>query len=100
MTPDYETHARLHFNMLEAIREELMHLNPSHQHAITFMLDKIAKLLSGDPNNEKLWSDIAGYAELGSTKCEDPRQMLMELPEPDFAGSRVHRHMPTASRTS
>lgn len=40
------------------------HLPPTHKQALTVIADKIARILSGDPNYADNWHDIQGYAKL------------------------------------
>lgn len=39
-------------------------LNPTQAQALTVIADKIARILSGDPNYDDNWHDIQGYAKL------------------------------------
>lgn len=40
------------------------HLPAIHRQALTVIADKIARILSGDPNYADNWHDIQGYAKL------------------------------------
>lgn len=40
------------------------HLSPVQRQALTVIADKIARILSGDPNYNDNWHDIQGYAKL------------------------------------
>lgn len=39
-------------------------LDPVKKQALTVIMDKIARILSGDPNYDDNWHDIQGYAKL------------------------------------
>lgn len=41
-----------------------MKLTPVQRQALTVIADKIARILSGDPNYADNWHDIQGYAKL------------------------------------
>lgn len=41
-----------------------LRLAPDQRHSIRYILDKIARILEGDPNYNDNWHDIAGYATL------------------------------------
>jgi hypothetical protein len=38
--------------------------------ALEMICTKIARILSGNPNDPDHWKDIAGYAELGGEACD------------------------------
>lgn len=61
-------------------------LSAVQKQALTVIADKIARILSGDPNYRDNWHDIQGYAKLAEDRCidDDPRQESME-----FAGVPV-----------
>lgn len=40
-----------------------------HEHALSLIATKLARLLSGDPNYDDNWTDIAGYATLMAKIC-------------------------------
>lgn len=40
-------------------------LSPHQKEALDMIAVKISRILSGDPNHEDHWDDIAGYAFLG-----------------------------------
>lgn len=51
--------------MVEGFRVPWRHdLNDVQRQAITVIMDKIARILSGDPNYDDNWHDIQGYAKL------------------------------------
>jgi hypothetical protein len=39
-------------------------LRPEHQQALDAIMDKVSRVLSGDPDYQDNWRDIAGYATL------------------------------------
>lgn len=39
-------------------------LSPVQRQALTVIMDKVARILSGDPNYDDNWHDIQGYAKL------------------------------------
>ena len=45
-------------------------LSSVHRQALTTIADKIARILSGDPNYTDNWHDIQGYAKLAEDRCE------------------------------
>jgi hypothetical protein len=44
-------------------------LTPVQKQALTGIADKIARILSGDPNYTDNWHDIQGYAKLAEDRC-------------------------------
>ena len=76
---DFTDHARL----AQAL-QEVMHgrqepyarggwgrLSSDKKQALTVIADKIARILSGDPEYTDNWHDIAGYAKLAEDRCRD-----------------------------
>ena len=63
---DFTDHARIAQNIQDAMRstEGWGNLAPVHRQALTVIADKIARILSGDPNYADNWHDIQGYAKL------------------------------------
>lgn len=74
---DFTDHARLCQNLMEELRmftkpaEEFQshyipwdELPAIHKQALTVIMDKVARILSGDPNYDDNWHDIQGYAKL------------------------------------
>lgn len=45
-------------------RKGWLRLAPDQRHSIRYILDKIARILEGDPDYTDNWHDIAGYATL------------------------------------
>lgn len=51
--------------MVEGFRVPWRHdLNDVQRQALTVIMDKVARILSGDPNYDDNWHDIQGYARL------------------------------------
>lgn len=46
-------------------------LDSVKRQALTVIADKIARILSGDPNYTDNWHDIQGYAKLAEDRCID-----------------------------
>jgi len=44
-------------------------LDPVKKQALTVIADKIARILSGDPEYKDNWHDIQGYAKLAEDRC-------------------------------
>ena len=59
-------------------------LTPDKKQALTVIADKIARILSGDPEYTDNWHDIAGYAKLAEDRCRDTQTADM-FQEPDDA---------------
>jgi hypothetical protein len=63
---DFSEHARI----CQAIKQQMMAqrswelLPATHKQALEVIADKIARILSGDPNYADNWHDIQGYARL------------------------------------
>src|SRR5574343_136903 len=55
-------------------------LSPDKKQALTVIADKIARILSGDPNYADNWHDIQGYAKLVEDRLP---KMLKEHPHTD-----------------
>jgi hypothetical protein len=53
-----------------AVRAGWVRLEPYQQHALDIIMDKIARVLNGDPNYLDNWLDIAGYATLVRERLE------------------------------
>lgn len=46
-------------------------LSPQREEAIEMILTKIARIISGNPDEPDHWNDIAGYAYLGLAQCSE-----------------------------
>lgn len=44
-------------------------LDAVKKQSLTVIADKIARILSGDPNYKDNWHDIQGYAKLAEDRC-------------------------------
>jgi TPP-dependent trihydroxycyclohexane-1,2-dione (THcHDO) dehydratase len=49
-------------------------LDAVKRQALTVIADKIARILTGDPEYRDNWHDIQGYAKLAEDRCADPAQ--------------------------
>ena len=45
-------------------------LSPAAKQSLTVIADKIARILSGDPEYRDNWHDIQGYAKLAEDRCK------------------------------
>lgn len=45
-------------------RDGYLRLTPSQAHALDLIMDKVARILNGNPSYHDNWRDIAGYATL------------------------------------
>lgn len=45
-------------------------LSPDKKQALEVIMDKIARILNGDPEYKDNWHDIAGYATLAEQRCK------------------------------
>lgn len=64
---DFSNHARVAQAIQNAMRGEgdnWFGLPDIHKQALTVIADKIARILTGDPNYADNWHDIQGYARL------------------------------------
>lgn len=67
-------------------------LDSVKRQALAVIADKIARILSGDPNYTDNWHDIQGYAKLAEDRCVDTTAPQLPFP---FAGVEVdlmHEH--------
>jgi hypothetical protein len=46
-------------------------LTPDKKQALDVIADKIARILSGDPEYKDNWHDIQGYAKLAEDRCKE-----------------------------
>ena len=58
-------------------------LNNVQRQALTVITDKIARILSGDPNYADNWHDIQGYAKLVEDRLPQPDEAVPNKPTPD-----------------
>ena len=63
---DFSAHAYIAQNLQDEMRsaEGWTRLSFAQRQALTVIADKIARILSGDPNYDDNWIDIQGYAKL------------------------------------
>lgn len=63
---DFSDHARICQSLKDTMTEQpgWGRLEPVHKQALDVIADKIARILSGDPNYADNWHDIQGYAKL------------------------------------
>lgn len=54
-------------------------LSPVQKQALTVIADKIARILTGDPNYTDNWHDIQGYAKLAEERCVDASHPQLPL---------------------
>lgn len=78
---DFSHHAELAQNLQEVMRssgvkvsgEFWNKLTAVQKQALTVIADKIARILSGDPNYDDNWIDIQGYAKLVQERLQYDR---------------------------
>lgn len=70
---DFNDHAALAQKLQDVMREPdgWANLSPVKRQSLTVIADKIARILSGDPEYRDNWHDIAGYAKLAHDRCVD-----------------------------
>lgn len=62
-------------------------LSDVQKQALTVIADKIARILSGDPNYDDNWIDIQGYAKLAQDRLPKKEQAKdATLPSPAYSG--------------
>jgi hypothetical protein len=65
---DFMGHARVTQRLKAVLEDELAQrgkfLAPDQQEAIEMILNKLGRIVNGDPNYTDSWHDIAGYAKL------------------------------------
>lgn len=62
-------------------------LSAVQRQALTVIADKIARILTGDPDYTDNWHDIQGYAKLAEDRCVDKT-----LPQLDLSNTEVVQH--------
>lgn len=76
---DFTDHAKIAQglqNVMHGRQEPFCHdgwdrLTPVKRQALTVIADKIARILTGDPEYTDNWHDIQGYAKLAEDRCVD-----------------------------
>jgi len=53
-----------------SVRPGWVRMEPYQQHALEIIIDKMARIINGDPNYLDSWLDIAGYATLVRERLE------------------------------
>ncbi len=68
---DFRVHARIAHAIQDVMRDtgNWAQMAPAHKQALTVIADKIARILSGDPEYLDNWHDIQGYAKLAEDRC-------------------------------
>lgn len=69
---DFREHAAVAQRLQDGMRqcgEGWQKLDPVKRQALTVIADKIARILSGDPEYRDNWHDIQGYAKLAEDRC-------------------------------
>jgi len=95
---DFTNHARVAQRLQETMRdsgathvagETFMSVNTGwhalsavQRQALTVIADKIARILTGDPNYTDNWHDIQGYAKLAEDRCAGPAMPIPFAPPP------------------
>jgi hypothetical protein len=62
---NYTLQSQLSQDLKRRIKQEGASLSPQQQEALEMICVKIARIVSGNPNDADHWRDIAGYAHLG-----------------------------------
>lgn len=91
---DFMYHAKIAQDLQDVMRNAVSegvdlgweNLPPIHRQALTVIADKIARILSGDPNYADNWHDIQGYAKLVEDRLpvEPARGPLVYAPPKDL----------------
>lgn len=74
-------------------------LTSDKRQALTVIADKIARILTGDPDYADNWHDIQGYAKLAEDRCVDKTLPQLDLEGLDLGklaavyGEREHRDL-------
>lgn len=70
---DFSVHAEIAQDLQDDMRRAKGWggLSPVQKQALTVIADKIARILSGDPNYDDNWHDIQGYAKLVEDRLID-----------------------------
>jgi hypothetical protein len=72
---DFTNHARICQRLKRIMMYELESgwdvLSDDKKQALEVIADKIARILSGDPEYKDNWHDIQGYAKLAEDRCKE-----------------------------
>jgi len=73
---DFTHHSEIAQDLQNVMRrqEGWAHLDTVKKQALTVIADKIARILSGDPEYADNWHDIQGYAKLVEDRLGDDKQ--------------------------
>lgn len=68
---DFTHHADIAQHLIDEMRSapNWAKLSPDKRQALTVIVDKIARILNGDPDYRDNWHDIQGYAKLAEDRC-------------------------------
>lgn len=66
-------------------------LSAVQKQALTVIADKIARILSGDPNCTDNWHDIQGYAKLAEDRCVDTTAPQLPLEDLMYQHGNIER---------
>lgn len=69
---NFTNHAQIAQRLQDTMRdnEGWYDLSDDKKQALTVIADKIARILSGDPEYRDNWHDIQGYAKLAEDRCQ------------------------------
>ncbi len=85
---DFARHAKIAQDLQDVTRatEGWARLDAAQRQALTVICDKIARIISGDPNYADNWHDIQGYAKLVEDRLpkEEKANPLLNLPVVDL----------------
>jgi len=94
---DFTDHAELAQALQEVMHgrgEPFVHdgwdkLTADKKQALTVIADKIARILTGDPEYADNWHDIQGYAKLAEVRCRDTQTADMFSWQPNTLGAEA-----------
>lgn len=76
---DFTDHARVTMKLCDAVRHDpASHydgLSPDKRLAIDVILNKIARVCTGDPEYDDNWHDIIGYAKLAEARLKNDAEL-------------------------
>lgn len=70
---DFSNHSAIAMDIKDRMRKEVgwSRLTQDKQQALDVIVDKVARILNGDPEYRDNWHDIQGYAKLSEDRCRD-----------------------------
>ena len=91
---DFSHHAEIAQDLQDTMRRNKGwgSLNAAQKQALTVIADKIARILSGDPNYVDNWHDIQGYAKLVEDRLVSTPTLLTTL---EGLSKQEHKNPPT-----